>query len=91
MAGIAVKVSWSGMTVRPAHGQVLQARFTDATDFETDSGEGALDGLIAGDYVCVSYKPRPGVVTARLVVFAPQPVPCGSGQHRDFLERSSSW
>jgi hypothetical protein len=64
------------MKVRPTRGATLRVRFTDDTEFETDSGEGVLDGLAAGDYVCVAYKPRSGIVTALLVLFSPDSLPC---------------
>jgi hypothetical protein len=57
-------------------------RFTDETLFATDSGEGVLDGLVAGDYVCVTYAPHSGAVTALLVLFDPDFPPCGRHLHR---------
>jgi hypothetical protein len=85
LAGVAVKVSPSSMKVRPTHGSQLRVRFTNKTLFATDSGEGVLDGLIAGDYVCVSYTPHPGTMTALVVVFDPVSSPCGSGKHLRLL------
>jgi hypothetical protein len=82
--GVAVKVSSNGMRVRPLHGSPLRVRFTDETEFETNSGEGVLDGLVAGDYVCVAYVPRSGTVTALFVAFDPQWIPCGVGKHNHF-------
>lgn len=92
-AGVAVKVSPSGMKVRSAHGRPLRVRFTNNTLFLTDSGEGVLDGLVAGDYVCVSYTPHPGTVTALVVVFDPASSPCGSRQHLELLTKllSRAW
>lgn len=81
VTGVAVKISWNSMKVRPAHGNPLQVRFTDATLFETDSGEGVLDGLVAGDYVCVSYMPHGGTGTALLVLFDPETMPCRFRKH----------
>jgi hypothetical protein len=81
MAGVAVKVSWNGVKVRPAHGNPLRVWFTDATIFETDSGEGVLNGLVVGDYVCVTYTSRSGAVIALLVVFDPETIPCRSRKH----------
>lgn len=77
-AGLALNVSSNGMKVRPAHGSPLRVRFSDDTVFETDSGEGVLDGLVSGDYVCVAYKPHTGTVTGLLVIFDPDSLPCGS-------------
>jgi len=93
MAGVAVKVSPSDMKVRPAHGSQLRVRFTNETLFETDSGEGVLDGLVAGDYVCVSYTRHPGTVTALVVVFDPASSPCGSREHLELLTEllSRAW
>jgi hypothetical protein len=74
--GVAVKVYGNGMQVRPYRGSVLQVRFTEATEFTTDSGEGVLDGLVVRDYVCVAYVPHVRTVTALLVMFNPKSVPC---------------
>jgi hypothetical protein len=86
MTGVAIQVSWNGMKVRPAHGNPLRVRFTDATVFETDSGEGVLDGLVGGDYVCVAYLPHPRAVTGLVVVFAPESIPCRSRKHLRLLK-----
>jgi hypothetical protein len=80
VAGVAIKVSWSGMKVRSTQGSTLRIRFTDATVFETDSGQGVLDGLVSGDYVCVAYAIRAGTMSALLVVFDPNSIPCSSRQ-----------
>jgi hypothetical protein len=80
-AGVAVNVSRNGMKVRPARGNPLRVRFIRTTVFESDSGEGVLDGLVGGDYVCVSYMPHSGTVTALLVVFDPETIPCASRKH----------
>jgi hypothetical protein len=85
LTGIAVKVSWNGMKVRPPHGTPFRVWFTDATVFETDSGEGVLDGLVVGDYVCVTYMHHSGFATAVLVVFAPESMPCSSSENPRFL------
>jgi hypothetical protein len=82
MTGVAVNVTGSGMKVRPAHGPQRKVRFVRTTLFETDSGEGGLDGLVSGDYVCVSYASHPGTVTAFVVVFDPAWTPCGGFRHR---------
>jgi hypothetical protein len=88
--GVAINVSQKSMKIRPVHGHPLSVRFTDATEFETDSGEGVLDGLVAGDYVCVAYMPRTGTPTALLVVFDPKSIPCHSKKHVFVLKRGSS-
>ena len=82
-AGIASNVSRTGMKVKPSRGKPLSVRFTRATVFQTDSGEGALNGLANGDHVCVGYNPRPGTVTALLVAFDPESNPCRSGKSPD--------
>jgi hypothetical protein len=81
MMGVAAGVSSTGMKVRPPHGAQRKVRFTVKTLFETDSGEGGLDGLVSGDFVCVSYVPHPGTVTAVVVVFDPVWMPCGPMRH----------
>jgi hypothetical protein len=82
MIGVATRVSANGMMVRPAQSAQRKVRFTRKTLFETDSGEGGLDGLVSHDYVCVSYSPHPGAVIALAVVFDPGSMPCGSARHR---------
>jgi hypothetical protein len=81
IAGIALNVSPSSMRVQSAHGLQRRVRFTEMTRFETDSGEGVLDGLVSGDYVCVAYTPRAGPMTALLVAFDPNSIPCNSRRH----------
>jgi hypothetical protein len=81
LTGVAVKVSPNGMKVRPQHGSQRKVRFDWLTLFETDSGEGGLDGLVSGDYVCVDYVPHPGAVTALVVAFDPVSMPCGGMRH----------
>jgi hypothetical protein len=81
MTGVAVNVSPNGMKVRPPHGPQRKVRFDWTTLFETDSGEGGLDGLVSGDYVCVDYAPHPRSLIALVVVFDPVSMPCGGMRH----------
>lgn len=74
--GVAVKVAGSGMKLQPFHGTSFQVRFTEATEFTTDSGEGVLDGLTVSDYVCVAYLTHARRAIALLVLFDPKAVPC---------------
>jgi hypothetical protein len=74
--GVAVAVNWNSMKVQPAHGKSLSMRFDDNTEFATDSGEGVLDGLSSGDYVCVTYAQRRKSNMVLVVVFDLRPLPC---------------
>jgi hypothetical protein len=78
IAGRALQVSPSGMSVRPVRGVQRRLRFTQITRFETDSGEGVLDGLVSGDFVCAAYTSRAATAIAQLVLFDPNSMPCGS-------------
>jgi hypothetical protein len=55
------------------------------TLFETDSGEGVLDGLMSGDYVCVGYTSHSSTLTALVVLFDPMSSPCSPRR------QESSW
>lgn len=79
LAGRAVGVSARAMRVQPAHGPIRGFRFTDETRFETNSGEGALNGLVLQDRVCVAYTSSRRILTARIVAFSPRSNPCTSG------------
>lgn len=81
MVGTAVAVSTQAMRVRPAHGAVRRLRFTRTTRFETNSGEGALNGLAVRDQVCVAYTSAEESLTARIVAFNPRSMPCRSGKN----------
>jgi hypothetical protein len=81
IVGTTVGVSPHAMQVRPAHGPVRRLRFTDETRFETNSGEGALNGLAVRDRVCVAYTGAGQTLTARIVAFNPRSTPCRSGKH----------
>lgn len=80
VVGIAVKVSPRGIQVRAKKGWVRSFSFADETQFETDSGEGALNGLVARDHVCVAYTARARSLTARIVAFDPLSNPCSPGK-----------
>jgi hypothetical protein len=76
LTGTAIAVSARAMRVQPTRGPVRHLRFTDETQFETNSGEGALNGLVVRDRVCVAYTSAAQTLTARVVAFSPRSGPC---------------
>lgn len=79
LTGTAIEVSARAMRVQPTRGPIRRLRFTDETQFETNSGEGALNGLVARDRVCVAYTSAAQMLTARVVAFSPRSRPCTLG------------
>lgn len=77
MGGAVHAVTTTTMTIQPGHGHSIGVLFSAATVFRTDSGPGTLDGIVPGDYACVTGSPHGHIMTAQLVVFDLSPFPCG--------------
>jgi hypothetical protein len=80
LVGTATAVSVNAMRVQPARGPARRFRFTENTQFDTDSGEGALNGLAVRDRVCVAYTGSAQPLSARIVAFSPRSNPCAAGK-----------
>ena len=82
LMGVALGIFKHSMRVRPPKGRPRSVGFNDETLFETDSGEGALTGLVASDRVCVAFTPTSHAAVARVVAFDPSSLPCRHGKRR---------
>ncbi|GAC1399038.1 MAG: hypothetical protein NVSMB52_12600 [Chloroflexota bacterium] len=76
LAGTVMAVSGTEMQVQPAHGHSVRIIFVDKTIFQTDSGPGTLEGIMQGDFACVTATPHGHTFTAQLVVFDLAPFAC---------------
>lgn len=76
IAGTVIRVSGDDMDLRPRHGHPAKIRFTAHTVFRTNSGAGALNGIMPGDFACVSVTGHGHKLTAQQVVFDLTPFPC---------------
>lgn len=76
LAGKVTAVSGTAMEIQPAHGRAIKIVFVNKTVFQTDSGPGILEGIMSGDFACVTGTPHGHNLTAQLVVFDLTPFPC---------------
>jgi len=76
VAGSVTGVSGKGMTVQPPHGQPVKIVFIDQTVFQTGSGPGTLEGIMPGDFACVTGTTHGHTFTAEKVVFDLTPFHC---------------
>ncbi len=76
MAGSVTIVAATQMQLQPAHGHPVKIVFTDQTVFQTDSGPGTLEGIMPGDFACVTGTVHGHAFQAKSVVFDLTPFPC---------------
>ncbi len=76
LAGDVTAVSGTGMKLQPVHGHAVSLLFDDKTVFQTDSGPGTLEGIVPGDFACVTGQPHGHAFTAQVVVFDLVPFSC---------------
>jgi len=76
MAGSVTTVAATQMQLQPAHGHPVKIVFTDQTVFQTDSGPGTLEGIMPGDFACVTGTVHGHAFQAKSVVFDLTPFPC---------------
>ncbi|GAC1324870.1 MAG: hypothetical protein NVS2B16_17800 [Chloroflexota bacterium] len=76
LAGNVTAVSGTAMEMQPAHGHAIKIIFVKKTIFQTDSGPGTLEGIMPGDFACVTGTLHGHSLTAQLVVFDLTPFPC---------------
>ncbi|MGI8824958.1 MAG: hypothetical protein ACR2JC_04800 [Chloroflexota bacterium] len=76
ISGSVLAISATGMRLHAPHGHPVSIRFTAKTVFQTDSGPGTLEGIMPGDFACVTGTVRKHDLTAQLVVFDLMPFPC---------------
>jgi len=76
MAGSVTTVSAMQMQLQLAHGHAVKIVFTDHTVFQTDSGPGTLEGIMPGDFACVTGTPHGHTFQAKSVAFDLTPFPC---------------
>lgn len=80
VAGNVTTISPTGMEIQPVHGHPQRIAFVDTTVFQTDSGPGTLEGIVTGDFACVTGKRHGHALTAQLVVFDLKPFKCRAGK-----------
>ncbi len=76
MAGSVTTVAATQMQLQPVHGHPVKIVFTDQTVFQTDSGPGTLEGIMPGDFACVTGTVHGHAFQAKSVVFDLTPFPC---------------
>lgn len=74
--GKVTQVSAHDIHLKPKHGHATVVRLSASTVFQTNSGPGALNGVMPGDFACVSGTVRGHALVARVVVFDLTPFPC---------------
>ncbi len=76
MAGNVTTVAATQMQLQPDHGHPVKIVFTNHTVFQTDSGPGTLEGIMPGDFACVTGTPHGHTFQAKSVAFDLTPFPC---------------
>lgn len=86
--GVVANVTKTGMELHPDKGHPATVVFAPKTVFQTNSGAGALDGIMAGDYACVLGTMHGPALVAKRIFFDQIPFACP--QHRPPPKRQSS-
>lgn len=76
IAGTVTVVTEANMQVQPVNGHLQKIAFVAKTVFQTDSGAGTLEGIMPGDFACVTGTIHGHSLTAQLVIFDLKPFPC---------------